>query len=512
MINKVISNCVICRCNKLILITWLSQRIPGKALKTMSDKTILVWFRKDLRIHDNEILIEAIRKGDRIIPVYCFDPRQFEITNFQTRKTGLIRTRFLLESVANLRKFFNDAGGDLLIKLGQPEVILPELVAKYRVNEVYHHREVASEETIVSAAVESALWKLKINLKHFIGHTLYHKEDLPFPINNIPDIFTSFRKKVERDGSVRPCHETPVTMSFPDNLEASVLPSLNALGFDENEPVDSRSVMQFEGGETEALQRMQDYFWGTNAVQSYKQTRNGLLGSDYSSKFSAWIALGCLSPREIYWEIKKYEQVHGSGDSTYSLYLELLWRDYFRFMLKKHGNKFFQKTGLKGLAPEECENQVEMFNLWKNGETGIPFIDANMRELNKTGFMSNRGRQNVASFLVKDLKVNWMWGAAYFEEKLIDYCPANNWGNWAYIAGVGNDPKEFRYFNVLKQAMDYDPNGDYVRVWIPELGKIPGSCVHQPWNLSAAEQSDYQLINYLKAPPYTPELMPLKKS
>jgi deoxyribodipyrimidine photo-lyase len=213
-------------------------------------------------------------------------------------------------------------------------------------------------------------------LKHFIGHTLYHKEDLPFPINNIPDIFTSFRKKVERDGSVRPCHETPVTMSFPDNLEASVLPSLNALGFDENEPVDSRSVMQFEGGETEALQRMQDYFWGTNAVQSYKQTRNGLLGSDYSSKFSAWIALGCLSPREIYWEIKKYEQVHGSGDSTYSLYLELLWRDYFRFMLKKHGNKFFQKTGLKGLAPEECENQVEMFNLWKNGETGIPFIDA----------------------------------------------------------------------------------------------------------------------------------------
>ncbi|MDO8993265.1 MAG: deoxyribodipyrimidine photo-lyase, partial [Daejeonella sp.] len=292
----------------------------------MSGKTILVWFRKDLRIHDNEILAEAVRKGDRIVPVYCFDPRQFEMTSFQTMKTGLIRTRFLLESVADLRDSFKRAGGDLIIKFGKPEIILPELVAKYQANEVYHHREVASEETRVSADVENALWKLKINLKHFIGHTLYHKEDLPFPINSIPDVFTSFRKKVERDGSVRACHETPGKMNFPENLESSKLPNLSDFGFDEHVPTDERSVMKFYGGETEALKRMQDYFWVTNAVQNYKQTRNGLLGSDYSSKFSAWIALGCLSPREVYWEIKKYDQVHGSGDSTYSLYLELLWR------------------------------------------------------------------------------------------------------------------------------------------------------------------------------------------
>jgi len=477
----------------------------------MSGKTILVWFRKDLRIHDNEILAEAVRKGDRIVPVYCFDPRQFEMTSFQTMKTGLIRTRFLLESVADLRDSFKKVGGDLIIKFGKPEIILPELVAKYQVNEVYHHREVASEETRVSADVENALWKLKINLKHFIGHTLYHKEDLPFPINSIPDVFTSFRKKVERDGSVRPCHETPGNMNFPENLESSKLPELSDFGFVEHEPADDRSVMKFYGGETEALKRMQDYFWGTNAVQNYKQTRNGLLGSDYSSKFSAWIALGSLSPREVYWEIKKYDQVHGSGDSSYSLYLELLWRDYFRFMFKKYGNKFFQKIGFKGVAPEESENQQELFELWKNAETGIPFIDANMKELNATGFMSNRGRQNVASFLVKDLKVNWMWGASYFEEKLIDYCPANNWGNWAYIAGVGNDPREYRYFNVLKQAIEYDPQGEYVRLWIPELSKVPGPGVHQPWNLSQAERSEYQLLNYLTAPPYTPELVLMKK-
>jgi len=478
----------------------------------MSGKTILVWFRKDLRIHDNEILTEAVRRGDSIIPVYCFDPRQFELTSFNTNKTGLIRARFLLESVSDLRKSFQAAGGDLIIRVGNPESILPELVTKYKVHEVYHHREVASEETGVSTLVENALWKLKINLRHFIGHTLYHKEDLPFPINNIPDVFTSFRKKVERDSSVRSCFEAPGVMRFPENMDPGELPELSEFGFTDVDFFDDRSVMKFKGGETEALKRLQDYFWNSNAVKTYKQTRNGLVGADYSSKFSAWIAMGCLSPREVYWEIKKYEQVHGAGDSTYTLFLELLWRDYFRYMFKKYGNKFFQKAGFKGTAPDEGENQDELFELWKNAETGIPFIDANMRELNATGFMSNRGRQNVASFLVKDLKVNWMWGAAYFEEKLIDYCPANNWGNWAYIAGVGNDPREYRYFNVLKQAMDYDPQGEYIRLWIPELAAVNAAQIHQPWKISEIERTRCQLKSYLKLPAYAPELVAVKGS
>lgn len=478
----------------------------------MSGKTILVWFRKDLRIHDNEILTEAVRKGGSIIPVYCFDPRQFELTSFNTSKTGLIRAKFLLESVADLRNSFRAAGGDLIIRMGKPESILPELVVKYKVDEVYHHREVASEETGVSTLVENALWKLKINLKHFIGHTLYHKEELPFPINAIPDVFTNFRKKVERDSSVRNCFKAPGAMKFPENMDTGELPELSELGFTEPEFFDDRSVMKFKGGETEALKRLQDYFWNSNSVKTYKQTRNGLIGADYSSKFSAWIALGCLSPREVYWEIKKYEQLHGDSDSTYSLFLELLWRDYFRYMFKKYGNKFFQKAGFKGVAPDEGENQDEFFELWKNAKTGIPFIDANMRELNSTGFMSNRGRQNVASFLVKDLKVNWMWGAAYFEEKLIDYCPANNWGNWAYIAGVGNDPRQYRHFNVLKQAMDYDPQGDYIRLWIPELAAINVAQIHQPWKLTETERAKSQLKCYLDSPSYAPESEVVKEN
>ena len=466
----------------------------------------MVWFRKDLRIHDNEILLEAARKSDKVVPVYCFDPRQFEITSFQTQKTGAIRARFLIECVADLQQSLQTLGADLIIRTGKPEDILPELVKKYEVTEVYHHREVASEETRVSADVENALWRLKINLKHFIGHTLYHKEDLPFPINNIPDVFSSFRKKIERDSSVRKCIESPGPLNIPQKMETGTFPSLADLGFGAIDNADQRSVMKFKGGETEALKRLHSYFWETDAVKNYKLTRNGLMGPDYSSKFSAWIAFGCLSPREVYWEIKKYERERGSSDSTYALFLQLLWRDYFRFMFKKYGNKFFQKIGFKGVAPEEGENQQDLFDLWKEGKTGIPFIDANIRELNATGFMSNRGRQNVASFLVRNLKVNWMWGASFFEEKLIDYCPANNWGNWAYIAGVGNDPKEYQSFNVLKQAKEFDPTGNYVRLWIPELSSVPGAKIHLPWALSESEIIEYSVKDYIMRPSFAPDV------
>lgn len=458
----------------------------------MSEKTILVWFRNDLRIHDNEILLEAIRKADKILPVYCFDPFYFKPTQYGSLKTGNFRARFLLESVLNLRETLRAHGAELIIRTGDPAEILPELAVQYHVNEVYHHREVAFEETDISDRVEAALWKIKLNLKHFIGHTLYHKEDLPFPIKDIPVVFATFRKKVERDSDIRPCFETPSQINVPVINDAGEIPTLQDLGLDE--PVDDeRAVMRFYGGESEGLKHIQEFFWETDRLKTYKTTFNGLLGSAYSSKLSPWLSVGCLSIRQVYWEIKRYEQERGANESTHWLIFELLWRDYFRFMFKKYGTQFFKPGNLKAEAPEIANSQDELFEKWKNGQTGVPFIDANMRELNATGFMSNRGRQNVASFLVKDLKVNWTRGAAYFEEKLIDYSSASNWGNWAHVGGVGNDPRENRHFNVIKQAIEYDPKGGYVKTWIPELSHIPGKLVHTPFFLTPAELALYQL-------------------
>ena len=268
------------------------------------------------------------------------------------------------------------------------------------------------------------------------------------------------------------------------------MPSLSDFGHSDFEP-DSRAALPFKGGETEGLRRLRHYFWEKDQVVQYKETRNGLIGPDYSSKFSAWLSMGCLSPKLIYHELKRYERERVSNESTYWLFFELLWRDYFRLMGKKYGNRIFQKGGTQEKDLRILKNNQELFTLWAEGRTGVPFIDANMRELAATGWMSNRGRQNVASFLVKDLKVNWQMGAEYFESQLVDYDPCSNWGNWNYVAGVGSDPREDRYFNILTQAKNYDPNGDFVKLWCPELADVPADKIHRPDFLSTAERNGY---------------------
>src|SRR3569833_1813485 len=216
----------------------------------MSERTILVWFWFVFRIHDNEILLEALRKADKILPVYCFDPFYFKQNSSGNPKTGNIRARFLVESVANLRKNLQSIGGELIVRIGNPAEILPQLAEEYQVNEIYHHREVSYEETNISEQVEAALWKIRLNLKHLIGHTLYHKEVLPFPIKDIPDSFVVFKKKAERDSNVRPCLDTPEHVSTPEVNDAGEIPTLQMLGL--NEPVDDpRSVNRFVGGEDE---------------------------------------------------------------------------------------------------------------------------------------------------------------------------------------------------------------------------------------------------------------------
>jgi deoxyribodipyrimidine photo-lyase len=427
----------------------------------MSEKIILVWFRNDLRIRDNEILLEAVRKADKVLPVYCFDPYYFNLTENSALKTGAFRAQFLLESVADLRRNLQSLGGDLIIRIGNPAEVIPQLAEQYGVNEVYHHREVAFEETNVSEQVETALWNLRLNLKHFIGHTLYHKEDLPFPIKDIPDSFATFRKKVERDSDVRPTIATPDSITTPNITDAGELPTLGQLGLSQP-PCSTRSSIKLKGGETEGLARLEEYFTNNPQVMPTKG-RNGAT-VDRSSKLSPWLSLGCISMREVYWAVIKHEQttnVHNTG----MLHLELLWRDYFRFMFKKHGKQYFTTDEL---AENPSPEKEVLFENWKAGKTGVPFIDASMHKLNATGYISNFNRQMVAGYLVRDLEVNWKKGAAYFEEKLIDYSPASNWGNWAFVAGLGHDPRDNKYFNIARQAGELETNSEFIIKWLPE--------------------------------------------
>ncbi len=387
----------------------------------MSGKTILIWFRNDLRIHDNEILLEAVKRSEKVLPVYCFDPRYFSETRFGTKTTGGLRARFLIESVSALRQSLQQLGGDLIVRIGRPEELLPEICSEYQVSEVYHHREVADRETEISGLVEEALWKKQINLKHFIGHTLYHKEDLPFPIRNIPNDFAVFRKKVERDSEVKPCFDTPQKIKVPAITEAGSIPEPENLGLDPDETISNGHG--YTGGEQEGLERLNKVLFG----QPDPNEKNSGL---FSSQLSPWLSLGCLSAREVYWAVKNNKTVSSALSSK--IIFDLQWRDYFRFMLKKHGSSMLgEKESDTGLQGAEYENFVK----WQKGETGVPLVDVCIQELNDSGYINDKCKHFVGSYLVNELAVNWRAGAAYLEEKSIDFSPASSWGSWAYIIG-----------------------------------------------------------------------------
>ncbi len=456
-------------------------------------KRVIVWFRNDLRLQDNEALYSACQEADSIIPVYCFDVRHFRKTQlYGFPKTGIHRAKCLIETVRDLRLSLKEIGGDLIVAYGKPEEIIYSLAKYHEVDAVYCQEEVCSEEIQVEKRLERNLESIEVDIDYFWGSTLYHYDDLPMDPKQLPNVFTMFRKEVEQKSSIRDLFPIPEQISLVPNLEVGSIPNLKDLGFEQTLSPSPKSVLPFKGGETAALLRLKHYFWEGDRLQVYKETRNGLLGADYSSKFSPWLALGCISPRQIYHEVKHYEMTRISNQSTYWLIFELIWRDYFRFITLKYGNALFKAGGIKA-AHKIGSEKMELFQKWANGETGIPFIDANMQELNATGFMSNRGRQNVASFLVKDMNLHWRMGAEYFESLLIDYDPCSNYGNWNYVAGIGNDPRENRYFNVLKQASKYDPYGDYVKHWLPHLSVLPSTRIHEPYLLKPTEQTYLKL-------------------
>jgi len=464
--------------------------MPG----TNGARTVICLLRNDLRVHDNEVLLWAHRNGDYIIPLYCFDPDHFKGTwHFSFPKTGPHRAKFLLESVQDLKKNLICQNSNLVSEISKPLDCIKRLT-KYcseiskPVVDVVFQKEVTFEEINVENNIKEFCKNHDINVQEIWGSTMYHTQDLPFKSRAaIPDTYTQFRKEVESKSKVRQVLAMPQSFKpIPPGLPLGSVPDLQALGVQDEYQVDQRSAFPFSGGETQALERVQHYLWGTHSVAKYKETRNGMVGKNYSTKFSPWLALGCISPRSIFSMIKKYEKEEVANQSTYWVLFELIWRDYFKFVCQKYGDRVFYLSGILNKHLPWSQD-MDKFRAWADGRTGVPFVDANMRELKCTGWMSNRGRQNVASFLVKDLGLDWRLGAEWFESQLLDHDVCSNYGNWNYAAGIGNDPRENRKFNMIKQGMDYDGEGEFVRLWVPELKGLKGGKVHVPWTLNERE-------------------------
>ncbi|XP_059643817.1 cryptochrome DASH, chloroplastic/mitochondrial [Cornus florida] len=464
------------------------QRYSSSSMPKRSGKGVaIVWFRNDLRVLDNEALFRAWVSSEEVLPVYCVDPRLFGTTHhFGFPKTGALRGQFLIECLADLKKNLMKRDLNLLIKHGKPEDVLPSVAKAVGAHTVYAHKETCSEELNVERLVSNGLQQVVLpltpgplihtsstnstKLQLIWGSTMYHVDDLPFSSSCLPDVYTQFRKSVESNSTIRGCIKIPTSLGpLPSIEDWGCVPTVDQLALHQEKV---NKGMRFMGGESSALSRVNEYFWKKDLLKIYKETRNGMLGPDYSTKFSPWLASGSLSPRFIYEEVKRYEKERQSNNSTYWVLFELIWRDYFRFLSIKYGNSLFHLGGPRKVESKWSQNEI-LFESWRDGRTGYPLIDANMKELSTTGFMSNRGRQIVCSFLVRDMGIDWRMGAEWFETCLLDYDPCSNYGNWTYGAGVGNDPREDRYFSIPKQAQNYDPEGEYVAYWLPELKKLP---------------------------------------
>jgi deoxyribodipyrimidine photo-lyase len=436
----------------------------------------LVWFKNDLRLHDNETLTRAHEECSELLCCYCLERSDFDMLGLGFRKMDINRFTFLEQSIVDLQHNLELLGCHLFIGEESALVTLPELVSKYGITDIYAEEQYANYELELAEKVMVALPETKFHF--FWGKTLYHKDDIPFEIDKIPLTSKAYRIPAAQEAEPREPFAVPVIINPVKKIKSNGFPSCTEYGFDEEQY--KRAAPFLMGGESAALERLEYYTFKSELLTGYRWSRNRSDGLDYSSKFSPYLAVGCISPREIYKKVKAYEKDVKKNQSTWWLIFELVWRDYFTFKGMRFGNLIFKTEGYKNkeVVPE---NDPVKFERWCLGTTGIPFIDAHMRQLNQTGYMSNRGRVNCASYFVIDLKLNWTWGASYFESKLIDYDVSSNWMNWHMQAF------EIWYTNPVHQSNKYKAQ-DFIRQWIPELSSCNNVQVLIPWEY---ELSDY---------------------
>ena len=406
----------------------------------------LYWFRNDLRLNDNLSLNLALAKSDAILFVYVHDIKNEKKCRWGFERFGKHRKLFLSQGLAELKEKLSKSGHSLNTYVDDSVTVLVDLVKKYKIDTIFC-------ESITSYEEVKQIEGLKargMNVNLLWQSSLFANDQLPFNINDLPNVFTNFRKAIELS-EIKPNKPvcTPEKLFNIDSITDSHSAIFNVKTIDYQKSSFPISQEDFMGGEKAGTSYLKKYF-NSEKPSTYKKTRNELMGINFSTKMSPWLAIGFISSRQIFNFLEDYENKKTKNESTYWILFELMWRDYFRFIFKKFGNNIFHKQGLK-FFKANVEHSTNNFNLWMAGETKNEFINAGMVELKETGFLSNRMRQIVASYLVNELACDWRAGAAWFESQLIDYDVYSNQCNWAYIAGCGTDPRGGRHFNIEKQ-------------------------------------------------------------
>ncbi len=455
---------------------------------TKQYSTAIVWLRRDLRVADNAALHHACQAAEHVLPLFILDE-----AILRRPDTGPARVAFLLDALRVLDRSLQAKGGRLIVRQGQTPDTLIQVVREFGAQAVFHHREYEPFGVARDAQVKAALDANGTVLETFKDVALFEAGEIVSHGGQPYTVFSPY-KRVWFDKPADLPLPAPAQVSVPSSAQGIAIPKADILKFHTEQTFAC-------GGETAAQDLLHEFL--QNKVADYGAERD-LLAHDGTSRLSRHLHLGTLGMRTMTDAVRRVSQKGerrsnpstearqehqtSSGGAT-SFLNEMAWHDFYLQILAT-----FPHVAQGAFRPQfdalEWENDETLFEAWKQGRTGYPIVDAAMRQMNAEAWMHNRGRMIVASFLTKDLLIDWRWGEQYFMQQLVDGDQAANNGGWQWAAGTGTDAQPFfRIFNPTLQGEKFDPDGEYVRRWVPELAQVPAKTIHTPWKLSPAERA-----------------------
>ena len=432
----------------------------------MNQNTI-IWFRRDLRLYDNAALFYALKDSNQVFPVFIFDTKI--LSKLKNKKDR--RIEFILRSLTEIKKTLNENGSDLIVEMGDPEFLIPKLIKEYKCNSLYINRDYEKFAQDRDQTISKFLLNQKVTTFTFKDQVLFESDEILTQSNNPYTVFTPYK-----NNHLRRLNEQGIELydceNHKDNFAkftSKALPALKELGFEKTNLEDLDLPTGTSGGKN-----LLEKFYKN--IKSYSTNRNfpSIRGVSYLSVHNRF---GTLSIRHL-----AKLAIEADNDGALTWLSELIWRDFY-FQIIANFPQVSEKKSFKSQFENlKFENDEKKFEAWKNGLTGFPIIDAAMKQINQTGYMHNRLRMIVSSFLVKDLLIDWRWGEKYFEDNLIDFDFSANNGGWQWAASTGCDSQPyFRIFNPVLQSEKFDKDGSFIKKYIPQLTPLSVKEIHQPW-------------------------------
>jgi deoxyribodipyrimidine photo-lyase len=431
--------------------------------------TAIWWIRRDLRLMDNQALTSAMMQADAVVPLFILDRKLLD-----SPRSSPERNAFLMEGLQSLDADLSKQGSYLVVREGEPSEVLRELCYETQSEWIFAQADVSPYARRRDEHVGREL-----PLKLTPGLTIHLPDSVLKSDGSAYTVYTPFSRQWRNQPHPGKPLPAPEKLTLPPSLESKIIPTLPLVNFQGS----------FKAGESEAQNRIETFISSRIFHYDFQRDR---LDKDGSSCLSPYLRFGMISARQAYWmayEAGATGRDRGGYNGVEAWINELIWREFYASILY-----YFPAVAQTAFQPKyrklHWREDPAGFNAWTEGRTGYPIVDAAMRQLNSTGWMHNRARMITASFLVKDLLINWRLGEAYFMRHLLDGDPAANNGGWQWVAGTGTDAAPyFRIFNPILQAKKFDPHGNYVRRWLPELVEVPEMYIHSPWMMPESIQS-----------------------